>query len=180
MICRAWHSYGAFDNVSVINLENAHKAGIKYTDVYMFPCVGMNATLQMETLINSLKDNNAEYGYIWMDIESNPDSSCNWSQFDQQQSCDFIMELGNAGESMGRTVGVYASQGGWKTNIGKGRNVSACSEASKFPLWYDVRDHMASFDDWDDNKFGGWTKPNMKQYWGNLDYCHVSIDLDYY
>ena len=37
MICRAWHSYGAFDNVSVINLENAHTAGITYTDVYMFP-----------------------------------------------------------------------------------------------------------------------------------------------
>ena len=65
----------------------------------------MNASYQMETLINSLKYNNAKYGYIWLDIESNPDTSCDWTQYNSTQSCNFIMQLGNTGESMNRTVG---------------------------------------------------------------------------
>lgn len=40
IITRAWRSYGSFDPCGPPNIQNAKNAGIKYVDVYMFPCRG--------------------------------------------------------------------------------------------------------------------------------------------
>merc|ERR1712228_1137602 len=142
MITTAWNN-GEFDNVSIINLNNAYEAGIEkhHADVYMLPCVGMNATKQMETLLDSLRENGAEYDIVWLWITKNSNSSCDWSQFDGQRNCATIMEMGNYARSRGRIMGIYSSRSEWTSIVGNGKNASACTEASKFPLWYSTDDH---------------------------------------
>ena len=43
-IPRAWRSYGAIDPYAASNVNNAHSGGIKYVDVYLFPCRGQSAS----------------------------------------------------------------------------------------------------------------------------------------
>ena len=45
-IIRAYHSYGKIDLDAKNNIFYSNKAGLA-TDVYMFPCRGKNATLQV-------------------------------------------------------------------------------------------------------------------------------------
>jgi len=52
-IIRAYHSYGAIDLDAPGNIQLSNKAGLS-TDVYMFPCRGKNATLQVSELIEFL------------------------------------------------------------------------------------------------------------------------------
>jgi hypothetical protein len=52
-IVRAYHSYGAIDVDAPGNIQQSNKAGLS-TDVYMFPCRGKNATLQVNQLIDYL------------------------------------------------------------------------------------------------------------------------------
>jgi hypothetical protein len=49
---------------------------------------------------------------------------------------------------------------------------------SSFPLWYPHYDNNPSYSDW--SPFGGWTKPNIKQYMGTTSVCSASVDLNYY
>ena len=52
------------------------------------------------------------------------------------------------------------------------------SQFSKYQLWYAHYDNNPSFSDF--KSFGGWTKPNIKQYAGTTNICSTSIDKDYY
>jgi hypothetical protein len=52
-IVRAYHSYGAIDLDAPSLIQQSNKAGLS-TDVYMFPCRGKNATLQVNELIDYL------------------------------------------------------------------------------------------------------------------------------
>eukprot|EP01084_Bolivina_argentea_P235815 396682_1 len=182
MITRAWHSYGAFDATSIQNLKNAHAAGFNtnYTDVYLFPCTttgSPTAKQQMTYMINNLSQSNAVYNMIWLDIEQNPDKKCSWSQYDDTTSCNFLLELAETGISMGKQVGIYSSHGEWDGLVFS--SVSACSQASKYPLWYAHYDKNPSFDDWPQEKFGGWSTPTIKQYTDDVKYCGTGFDGDY-
>ncbi len=53
-IIRAYHSYGAIDTDAPSLIQQSNRAGLS-TDVYMFPCRGKNATLQVTELINYLE-----------------------------------------------------------------------------------------------------------------------------
>ena len=52
-IIRGYCSFGGVDANAVHNLNNAKAAGLA-TDIYMFPCRGKNATLQVNQLIDYL------------------------------------------------------------------------------------------------------------------------------
>ena len=43
-IPRGWRSFGSLDPNVRNNVANAKAAGIKYVDVYMFPCRGQSVT----------------------------------------------------------------------------------------------------------------------------------------
>lgn len=45
-IIRAYHSYGAIDIVAASTIPLSNQMGLS-TDVYMFPCRGKNATVQV-------------------------------------------------------------------------------------------------------------------------------------
>lgn len=52
-IIRAYHSYGAIDLDATNNIKLSNAAGLA-TDVYMFPCRGKSATLQVNQLVDYL------------------------------------------------------------------------------------------------------------------------------
>ena len=133
VIARAWHSTGEFDSNAPDNLKNAQKAGysVDDTSVYMFPCADSvsSAKDQMKTMIQDLKDKNAEYNKIWIDIEENEDSSCSWSNHDIDTNCDIIVALGNTSIEHGKKVGIYSSATEWGEYVFKG-DKTACAQLS--------------------------------------------------
>jgi hypothetical protein len=127
---------------------------------------------------------------IWMDIETNTSPGCGWSS-DQSSNCRFIGELLDAATAAGRKAGVYASQCVWGCPraclhvLTRARRYmwssipgSGCTSAAKYPLWYAHYDFKQTFSDF--VPFGGWTKPNVKQYSDRGSACGVSADLNWY
>ena len=174
-IPRAWKSYGAFDSESIQNIANARAAGIPYVDVYMFPCRGQSATNQVNQLISSL--GSANYGQIWLDIETNPSSGCSWANYGGASNCDYVGELIAAVRNKGKAPGIYASRYMWEQIMG---SAGSCTKHTATPLWYAHYDGVASFSDWNSVSFGGWSKPNIKQYKGDVTVCGAGVDLSFY
>ncbi len=46
------------------------------------------------------------------------------------------------------------------------------------PLWYPHYDNAPNFNDF--APFGGWTRPSIKQYRGNINVCGITIDANRY
>lgn len=72
-------------------------------------------------------------------------------------------------------MGIYATAYMWQTIMG---SRTGCPGVSKFQLWYAHYDNSASFSDF--SAFGGWTKPNIKQYKGDTTLCGAGVDLNFY
>jgi hypothetical protein len=172
MITRSYHNYGAPDSSAPQNLANAASAGIQYRDVYHFPCAMRDASGQVSSDINAVGRSN--FGTMWFDIETNPDSNCAWSG-SQTDNCNFLGELISAGSSQGIRMGVYASPYMWSSIMGDGCHVGADHGLS---LWYAHYDGSKSFGDY--SSFGGWSRPAMKQYWDSVGICGINADADWY
>ena len=172
-IPRAYKSYGAFDSNAINNVNNARAAGIPYVDVYMFPCRGKSASDQVSDLINNLGSTN--YGMIWLDVETNPSSGCSWASYSAASNCQYATDLANAVTSRGKKVGIYSSWSMWESIMG---SRGACTGLASHDLWYAHYDNSASFSDF--TKFGGWSKPAIKQYKGDTTLCSAGVDVSFY
>lgn len=172
MVARSYHSYGGVDPNGKTNVQNARAAGIKYTDVYHFPCFQkVSAEQQMRDDVDATgKDN---FGMLWFDIETNTSPGCQWSS-DKSANCNFMAELIAAGKGLGLSMGIYSSEYMWSSIMG------SCTTGADhgLPLWYAHYDHNPSFGDF--SPFGGWSKPNVKQYWDSVGICGISADADWY
>ena len=73
------------------------------------------------------------------------------------------------------TPGIYSSYYMWESIMG---SVGACTTNNHVSLWYAHYDGSASFSDF--RSFGGWTKPNIKQYVGDTTLCGAGVDLSFY
>ncbi|CDW81675.1 glycosyl hydrolases family 25 protein [Stylonychia lemnae] len=172
-IPRAWCSYGGFDKNALQNIHNAKAAGITYVDVYMFPCRGKSASEQVSELVSSL--GSAPYGQIWVDVETNPSSGCSWSSYSGSSNCQYISDLVSAIQSHGKAPGIYSSYYQWEGVVG---SAQSCTGLGHIPLWYAHYDDSQSFGDF--KKFGGWSKPNIKQFKGDTTACGYGVDLNFY
>ena len=114
---------------------------------------------------------------IWLDIETNPSSACTWSGHSGASNCQYIGELVSAIQAHGKQPGIYASLHMWEEILG---SASACKDYAHIPLWYAHYDNVANFDDWSTHKFGGWTKPHIKQYKGTSTFCSAGVDFSFY
>lgn len=185
-IIRAYHSYGAIDVDAPENIRQSNQAGLS-TDVYMFPCRGKNATIQVNELIvylNKIADfrNTSsmfdyQAGTIWLDIETNPSTGCSWGQGTPDSNCQFTRDLIGAIEANGRAVGVYASGYMWNQIYG---GKEQCAVFGAYPLWYAHYDGKEDFGDWEANKFGGWSRPTIKQFAGDSPECGFKVDLSFF
>ena len=172
-IPRAYYSYGAFDPNGATNVAHAREAGIPYVDIYMFPCRGKSAASQVSDLVSKM--GNANYGMIWLDIETNPSTGCSWTQGSGPSNCQYVTDLVNAVKSHGKTAGIYSSYYMWESIMG---SAAACTSQSGTSLWYAHYDGSPSFSDF--RSFGGWTKPSIKQYVGDTTLCGAGVDLSFY
>jgi len=165
-VTRAYQSIGRVDPNAVANIEHARAAGIAYVDAYLFPCVPCgNAAAQMDATINGLGSTN--YGMIWLDIER-----LSWSS-DLASNRNFISALIAAGKAKSKTIGVYTNYNNWAEIVGIDWN-----GAADLPLWYAHYDNSPSFSDF--TPFGGWTKPAIKQYAGDVSFCSAGWDKSWY
>jgi len=114
------------------------------------------------------------YGKVWIDVETNPSSGCSWSGHDAASNCQFLTDVANKIKSSGKDVGIYASATMWQSIMG---SKTACHGVSSHELWYAHYDGKPAFSDF--AEFGGWTKPTMKQYQGDVTMCGAGIDKNY-
>ena len=112
---------------------------------------------------------------IWLDIETNPSPGCSWASFDTYSNCMYVGELVQAIRNQGRAPGIYASYYMWQSIMG---SANACTNLGDVPLWYAHYDGKDNFSDF--VPFGGWTKPNMKQYVGDTTMCGAGVDLSFW
>lgn len=86
-----------------------------------------------------------------------------------------MTDLVTAVKSHGKKAGIYSSYYMWEDIMG---SAGACTGVSSADLWYAHYDNSASLSDY--NKFGGWSKPNIKQYKGDTTLCGAGVDLSFY
>eukprot|EP01113_Clastostelium_recurvatum_P017539 TRINITY_DN2061_c0_g1_i1.p1 TRINITY_DN2061_c0_g1~~TRINITY_DN2061_c0_g1_i1.p1 ORF type:complete len:214 (+),score=30.03 TRINITY_DN2061_c0_g1_i1:36-677(+) len=169
-IVRGYRSSGAVDTNVVANVQNAWNAGMAHVDVYLFPCYNCgNPGSQVSTLVNYLKSHNVRYGMIWLDIEGKTGSTWSTSQASNRA---FFEGMVSQARSLGQTVGVYTSSSQWNPIMG------SYSGGSSLPLWYAHYNNQPNFNDF--VAFGGWSKPAMKQYAGDVTECGVGLDRNSY
>ena len=165
-IVRGYQSSGNVDPNVVQNIKNARAGGMANVDVYLFPCVPCgNPSGQATSLVNAIKGQN--YGMVWVDIEIYA-----WSS-NLSSNQNFITSMVNQLKALGQNVGIYTSYNNWQTIVGLG-----WTGCNSHPLWYAHYDNNPSFSDY--TAFGGWSKPNIKQYKGDATVCSAGVDLNYY
>lgn len=71
-------------------------------------------------------------------------------------------------------MGIYASTVMWESIMG---SKTACKGLGSHELWYAHYDGKQSFTDY--QEFGGWPKPSMKQFQGDVTVCGAGIDKNY-
>lgn len=208
-IVRALKSTGENDENAFINILNAKKAGFLSVDVYIFPCRGKDVTLQVDQIdatslfsssfntfytkpfneftkfrkVRELMDIergfslNELFKMVWIYIDANPSSGCGWTSYSISSNCEFLKKIVKALESKGKKVGIYSDKEKW-TQIFGGEEF--CKEFVNYPLWYSHHDQDPSFNDWGKFRFGGWTKPAIKQYDNNIEICDCVINSNYF
>lgn len=173
-IPRVYKSNGAVDTVGVQTVKDARAAGVKHVDGYIFPCVSCgNASGQVREAKAALDAAGAEYGMLWYDIER-----YKWND-DQAANQAFVKEMVDEGVALGVHAGIYAGYYSWVEIVGVAWDYP---HSKGLPLWYAHYDGDKSFSDWPvgSQAYGGWTKPNIKQYYGDKTSCGASIDYDWY
>ena len=106
---------------------------------------------------------------LWYDIEHYA-----WSA-NKANNQAFIKEMIDEGQRLGVHAGIYSSYYGWDEVVGRSWTYA---HDKGLPVWYAHYDGKAAFSDF--SSFGGWSKPNMKQYLGDKSSCGVGIDYNWY
>ncbi len=186
-IVRVYKSTGAADSNGPANINNAWNAGFAHVDGYIFPCYSCgNAAKQVDDTISYLANHaiiakgeneiidasyntttGVKYGMLWFDIEG----SSYWSTT-KSNNVNFLQAMVNEAKAKGVSVGIYSSASQWSAIMGSN------SQFSSLPLWYAHYDNNPSYSDF--SSFGGWTKPAMKQYYGDASFCSAGWDKNYY
>ena len=79
------------------------------------------------------------------------------------------------GKRLGVSAGIYANWNSWSEIVGRDWSYPS---SQGLPVWYPHYDDSASFSDF--QAFGGWSKPNIKQYLGDKTSCSAGVDYNYY
>jgi GH25 family lysozyme M1 (1,4-beta-N-acetylmuramidase) len=166
VIVRGYQSNGHPDPNCRATVANARNAGMSKVDVYMFPCpqCSLSAATQVRQAVDALKG--SHYDMFWFDIEG--------PQYWRSQSFnrEFMAELLSTAHGLGQKIGIYTSASQWIPIMGD------WTGGKHYPLWYAHYDDNPSFSDF--RPFGGWSKPDMKQYVGDATVCGADIDKDWH
>ncbi|KAJ3439686.1 lysozyme protein [Anaeramoeba flamelloides] len=166
---QAQRSNGEYNPYIKQVFKNLREAGLKYVDVYIFPNVKEDARGQIYKTISKLKEDGVlTDNMVWLDIEK-----YEWPS-SHTTNIKFIEEMIDEVENQykGGKVAIYSSKYSWDAITG------GTTKFKDYQLWYAHYDNNESFSDFE--PFGGWTKPNIKQYKDTTSICGTSIDYDYY
>uniref|UniRef100_A0A0K0FIF7 Glycosyl hydrolase family 25 n=1 Tax=Strongyloides venezuelensis TaxID=75913 RepID=A0A0K0FIF7_STRVS len=170
-IARAWESNGNYDYTGMQNIKNAWAGGMQHVDAYIFPCLSSgcaHAANQVEATVDKLKAEGAKIGTLWLDIERYA-----WPA-DHNYNRNFITAMVNQAQSMGVTVGIYSNYYNWEAIVGLDY-----SAHSNLPLWWANYNGHQDYTGY--RPFGGWSRPAMHQYTGDVNGgCGVDLDQTYY
>jgi len=111
----------------------------------------------------------AKYGMIWLDIEGTQYWSSN-----AQSNINFLQGMVDEGNKRGVAMGIYSSSSQWSPIMG------GTSQFKNLPLWYAHYENTPNPSFSDFKSFGGWSKPNVKQYVGTTSICSASVDKNWY
>eukprot|EP01132_Coremiostelium_polycephalum_P007377 gene7377-9061_t len=168
-IIRCSRSNGLLDVNCPHSIYNAWAGGMQYVDIYIFPCYRCGDGYgQMQNMTSFVEGYEAKYGMVWIDIEL-PQY---WSN-DTELNRDFFNDMVKGGNDLGLKMGVYSSLSQWNRIFG-----ADFEGGSQFPLWYAHYDNQPNFNDF--REFGGWTKPALKQYLGDVTVCGIGLDKNWY
>ncbi|GAB1228101.1 hypothetical protein ENUP19_0374G0003 [Entamoeba nuttalli] len=76
--------------------------------------------------------------------------------------------------AIGFKAGIYTNYNNWDQIFGLDYTFKYADE---YPLWYAHYDSWDSFGDF--TPFGGWSRPTMKQYNGDMTACSHDVDYNY-
>jgi len=165
-VARVYMEVGEVDPNGAQTIINARAGGMSYVDGYIYPCLDCgNPAQQVIDTVNYLQQSGANYGMLWFDIEGS------WAD-DVNTNINFIQGLIDQANAMGVHWGIYTSYSQWGPITGNTDRFGAP------PLWYAHYDGDPSFGDF--SPFGGWSKPSIKQYDGDVDFCGASLDKNFY
>eukprot|EP01117_Protostelium_nocturnum_P016945 TRINITY_DN67_c0_g1_i1.p1 TRINITY_DN67_c0_g1~~TRINITY_DN67_c0_g1_i1.p1 ORF type:complete len:230 (+),score=75.69 TRINITY_DN67_c0_g1_i1:53-691(+) len=166
-VARVGMSTGHVDPHGRQNIANAKAAGFAHVDGYIFPCPTCgNAAGQIKQTLDAIRGSG--YGMLWLDIEGTQ----YWTR-NAGTNRRFFEELVSAAKANGANIGVYSSASQWNPIFGADYRGGA-----GLPLWYAHYDGSPSFSDF--RSFGGWGKPSIKQYRGDVNICGVGTDWNWY
>jgi len=167
-IVRGGCSDGTVDPNAVASIQAAWAGGMSHVDSYIFPCPTCGDPAgQVAQFVNNLRQNGANFGMVWFDIEG----PAYW--MDQGSNQAFFNAMVSQAQSMGVNLGIYTSESQWSPIMGDG-----FTAGSAFPIWYAHYDGDQSFDDW--SPFAGWSSPAIKQYEGSGTSCGFGVDYNWY
>ena len=166
-VVRAYTSTGHVDPEAVGTIKSALAAGVKHVDAYLFPDVHGSAAAQVKATHAALSG--VRYGMIWYDIER-----LAWGSSKATNQA-FIKELVDTGKELGVHAGIYTNYYNWEDIVGLDYKYPA---EKGLPVWYAHYDNSPSFSDF--TAFGGWSKPSIKQFAGDVTTCGVDVDFNWY
>jgi len=165
---RVYQSTGHVDPNCAKTIHNAHLAGMSRVDGYIFPCPHCgDGAKQIREVVSYLKSSSVQYEMLWLDIEGTQ----YWK--DQTFNRIFFEDMVKQLNSLSVKFGIYSSASQWDPIFG-----SSYHGGSAYELWYAHYDGVMSFSDF--HAFGGWTKPTIKQYRGDVSVCSVGIDENWH
>mmetsp|Transcript_11328 Transcript_11328/g.39468 ORF Transcript_11328/g.39468 Transcript_11328/m.39468 type:complete len:560 (-) Transcript_11328:178-1857(-) len=167
VVARAYEEDCVVDAAAVGTLKAAHAAGM-HVDAYHFPCQSKDAKSQVDESIHHLHSNGVNFTTYWIDIENS-----NWGG-DHARNVKFISDLAAAAKGHGVDVGIYTSSNSWAPITGDSHELS-----KKYRLWWPNYGSPPQKDFHDFSAFGGWTRPYLKQYKGNVGLCGASVDVSW-
>lgn len=208
-IVRTLKSSGDSDENAFTNILNAKRAGFLSVDAYIYPCRGKDAATQVDLIdpgslfsasleifytkpfndfmkfkkvreLLNLNDSfilSEMFKMVWIFIDANPSVGCGWGSYSISSNCEFLKRLVKALEVKGKKVGIYSNREKWTQIFG---NEEYCKEFANYPVWYSHHDQDPSFNDWNMIRFGGWTKPAIKQYDKDIRTCECNINSNFF
>jgi len=154
-------------------VQGAWNAGFAHVDVYAFLCNRCSGNVPSSSAVQRIHDflrqKGVKYGMLWFDVEQ-----CNGCWDNPANARTFLLEATNHARNLGINYGMYSSMYSWQSTVG------TAADWSSRPLWYAHYDNNPSFSDSAFYRFGGWTKPAMKQYIGDTKLCGIDVDLSWY
>eukprot|EP00823_Brevimastigomonas_motovehiculus_P009022 TRINITY_DN866_c0_g1_i1.p1 TRINITY_DN866_c0_g1~~TRINITY_DN866_c0_g1_i1.p1 ORF type:complete len:229 (-),score=6.79 TRINITY_DN866_c0_g1_i1:243-929(-) len=181
-IPRGFCSLGDLDSNVAQTVKNAHQAGVKNIDVYLYPCFKNCNTYhtpqdQVKALINHLHSQGADfYSTIWIDIECVKDDCAgthDWSRSVESNSAFLKEMLGTCRSLLGASrCGIYTSPHYWKMIFEN--NADPTFEAK---LWWPRYNGNSSCEQFE--AFGPWKRHDlaMRQWMNTNTKCEASIDI---